>query len=92
MELIKRGNPVENGTYHMAVHQWLKVLKLEFILKLKIKRNDWLIADPPCAEGRGQGVRTSLKNQILGFVRNTGLDPLKIKKLPSQHLILCHHP
>ena len=23
----------------------LKVIKLEFILKLKIKRNDWLLAD-----------------------------------------------
>ena len=45
-------------------------------------------ADP---EG-GQGVRTPLKNhKNIGFLSNTGLDPLKITKLPSQHSMLGHH-
>ena len=40
-------------------------------------------ADP---EGGGaQGVRTPVKNhKNIGFLSNTGLDPLKITKLPSQ--------
>ena len=34
-----------------------------------------------------------MKNQKhLGFSSNTGLDPRKIAKLPSQHSILGHHP
>ena len=28
----------------------------------------------------------------IGFLSNTGPDPLKIKKLPSQHSMLGHHP
>ena len=42
----------------------------------------------------GQGVRTppSLKShKNIGFPRNTGPDPLKITKLPSQHSMLGHH-
>ena len=34
---------------------------------------------------RGQGVRTPLeKSKFIGFPSNTGTDPLKITKLPSQ--------
>ena len=45
-------------------------------------------------EGGGQGVRTppppeNYKN--IGFLNNTGPDPLKITKLPSQHSMLGHH-
>ena len=44
---------------------------------------------------RGVGDRGSghpLKNQkTIGFLSNTGLDPLKIKKLPKQHLMFDHH-
>ena len=40
----------------------------------------------------GQGVRTPLKNhKNIGFLSNTGLDPLKITKLPSQHSMSGHH-
>ena len=46
--------------------------------------------DPPpptCVDPeRGQGVRTPLKNhKNRGFPSNTGPDPLKFSKLPSQH-------
>ena len=45
-------------------------------------------ADP---EG-GQGVRTPIKNhKFIGFPSNTGLDPLKIKKLPNQHSTVGHY-
>ena len=45
-------------------------------------------ADP---EG-GQGVRTPLENyKNIGFLSNTGPDPLKITKLPIQHSMLDHH-
>ena len=41
---------------------------------------------------RGQGVRTPpVKSQNIGFISNNGLDPLKITKLLSQHLMLGHH-
>ena len=41
---------------------------------------------------RGSGTPPPLKNhQNIGFLSNTGLDPLKIKKLPSQHSMLSHH-
>ena len=44
-------------------------------------------ADP---EG-GQGIRTHLENhKTIGFLSNTGLGPLKITKLPSQHYMLGH--
>ena len=40
----------------------------------------------------GQGVQTPLKNnKNIGFLSNTGLGPLKITKLPSQHSMLGHH-
>ena len=42
--------------------------------------------------GGGQGVRTPLKtHKNIGFLCNTGLDPLKITKLPSQYSMLGHH-
>ena len=45
-------------------------------------------ADP---EG-GQGDRTPLENHTnIGFLSNTGLDPLKITKLPSQHSMVGHY-
>ena len=42
---------------------------------------------------RGQGVRPPLlkNHKNKGFLSNTGLDPLKITKLPSKHSILGHH-
>ena len=47
-----------------------------------------------CADPEwGQGVRAhpSLKNHTnIGFLSKTGLDPLKITKLPSQHSMLDH--
>ena len=41
----------------------------------------------------GHGVRTPPpeKSQTIGCLSNTGLDPLKITKLPSQHSMLGHH-
>ena len=35
----------ENELKFYNLEACLKVIKLEFILKLKIKRNDWLLAD-----------------------------------------------
>ena len=45
------------------------------------------------AYGRIQRGRTSpLKNhKNIGFPSNIGADPIKITKLPSQHLMLGHH-
>ena len=40
----------------------------------------------------GQGVQTPLENhKNIGFLSNTGPDPLKITKLLSQHSMLGHH-
>ena len=45
----------------------------------------------PCADPEG-GTPPPLKNhKNIGFLSNTGLDPLKITKLPSQHSMLGHH-
>ena len=42
--------------------------------------------------GGGQEVRTPLKNhKNIGFLCDTGPDPLKITKLPSQYSMLGHH-
>ena len=46
----------------------------------------------PWADREGAGVRTTLKNKNnIGFLSNTGPDPLKITKLSSQHSMLDHH-
>ena len=43
------------------------------------------------AGGGGEKVRTPLTNhKNIGFLSNTGLDPLKITKMPSQHSMLGH--
>ena len=48
-------------------------------------------ADPEGGD-KGSGPSPPLKNhKNIGFLSNTGPDPLKIKKLPSYHLILGHH-
>ena len=41
----------------------------------------------------GKGVRTPLseKSHNIGFLSNTGPDPLKFSKLPSPQLMLGHH-
>ena len=36
-------------------------------------------------------VDSSIYTQIDGFLSNTGPNPLKITKLPRQHLMLGHH-
>ena len=42
--------------------------------------------------GGGQGIWTPLKKtQNIGFLSNTGPDPLKITKLPSLNSMLGHH-
>ena len=41
--------------------------------------------------GGGQGVHPLENYKIIGFLSNTGLDPLKITELPSQHSMLGHH-
>ena len=52
--------------------------------------------DRACADPEGDGGRESeppppLKNKKIGFLSNTGPDPLKITKQTSQHSILGHH-
>ena len=54
---------------------------------------------PPPSEKKIQNYRVSKqmwsgspeKSQNIGFLSNTGLDPLKIVKLSSQYLMLDHH-
>ena len=41
--------------------------------------------------GRGSGPPTLKNHKNIGFLSNTGPDPLKIKKLPSQHSTCGHH-
>ena len=42
--------------------------------------------------GGGRGSGLPLENdKHIGFLSNTGPDPLKITKLPIQHLMLGHH-
>ena len=47
----------------MSKRPGLKVIKLEFILKLKIKCNDWLLADTLAARGH-----VSASSQALHFI------------------------
>ena len=47
-------------------------------------------ADPEGGGGAG-GPDPPEKSQNIGFLSNSGLDPLKITKLPSQHSMLGHH-
>ena len=64
----------------------------------------WSRAPPVCGKllkawadleevgGAGQGVWTPLKNhKSIGFLSNTGQDPLTLTKLPIQNSMLCHH-
>ena len=45
-----------------------------------------------CGSRGGTGVQTPPeKSRKLGFLSNTGPDPLKTTKLPSQHSMLGHH-
>ena len=47
-------------------------------------------AGPEEGGGGAQGPDPTEKIQKLGFLSNTGPDPLKITKLPSQHSMLGH--
>ena len=61
---------------------------IDWFLSLCRTANSW--ADPE--GGGGQGVRTPTeKSQKYGVFSNTGQDPLKTTKLPSQHSMLGHH-
>ena len=42
--LFLKGVP-RTGSMHFPIHSGLEVIKLENSLRLKIKRNDWLLAD-----------------------------------------------
>ena len=44
---------------------------------------------PPPPKKKKKKKNIYIKN--IGFLKNTGLDPLKITKLPSQHSMLGHH-
>ena len=49
-------------------------------------------ADPEEGTGSGPPPLPRLENyKNIGFLSNTGLDPLKITELPSQHSMLGHH-
>ena len=44
--LHQNENKIDQLKLHKTASEYgLEVIKLEFILKLKIKRNDWLLAD-----------------------------------------------
>ena len=50
------------------------------------------MCDPEGGGGTGGPDPPPLKNhKNLGFLSNTGLDSLKITKLPRQHLMFDHH-
>ena len=50
---------------------------------------------PSCADAeagdRGPDPPPLKNHKNIGFLRNTGLDPLKITKLPSHHSMFGHH-
>ena len=53
--------------------------------------------EKPCADPEGGGVDKGfgppwkITKKIIGFLSNSGPDPLKITKLPIQHSMLGHH-
>ena len=59
-------NPRLNQAQHF-VRPGLKVINLEFILKLKIKRNDWLLADM-CPQVANHCAYVSASSQSLRFI------------------------
>ena len=61
---------------------------IQALLWLTYERLNITCADPEW----GQGVRTPLEYyKNIGFLSNTGPDPLQITKLPSKHSMLCHY-
>ena len=67
------------------------MLKLSPDSSIRPQKRDLSSADP---EGGGSGDPDPPPLKIhknIGFLSNIGLDPLKITKLPSQHLMLGHH-
>ena len=66
------------------------------LVSIDINTNKNIGADPEGGGGGGGGGRGSgapiLENhKNIGFLSKTGLDPLKITKLPSQHSMQGHH-
>ena len=43
------------------------------------------------SRGGGGGLGVTKDHKTIGFLSNTGLDPLKITMLPSQHAMFSHH-
>ena len=50
----------------------------------------YICADPEGGKG-GLGIPPLKNYKNIGFLSNTGPDPLKITKLPGQHSMLGHH-
>ena len=65
---------VQEGLY---LQQWLEGVEC-IVEHGRIQRGAWGPDPPP----------SPVKSQNIGFLSSTGLDPLKITKLPSQHSIL----
>ena len=81
-------NIKSQNQYHLDIYLHYTEIECPFCV-LAIIALGTACADP---EGGGQGVRTPPeKSQNIGFVSNTGPDPLKITKLSSQHSRLGHH-
>ena len=66
-------------------------MNIVLVLNLQIL-DPFSYMDPEGGGGGEQRSGPTLKNhKIIGFLSNTGLDPLKISKLSSQHSMLGHH-
>ena len=77
--------------HHICFRQDFKMMYADKIAKYELRVRSQHIA---CADPEGGGGQESgppLKNhKNVGFISNTGPDPLEITKLPSQHSMLGH--
>ena len=63
----------------------LEVIKLEYILRLKIKCNDWLLADT-CPQAANHCVYFELENELKFYnLEARAVFPIRILTLPSTH-------
>ena len=71
-KIVRRG--VKPDLKHVRNWPGLEVIKLEFILRLKIKRNDWLLADkcPQAANHCHQGSKNPLVRSYLRVPQAAG--------------------
>ena len=78
--------------YEVAFYRLMDVFATILCGRYLASRQMYLWLHARIQRGLGSGSGPPLKNhKNIGFSSNTGPDPLKITKLPSQHSMLGHH-